>query len=214
MKMKKFVVLISGNGSNLQAIIDSQKSANASGQICGVICNKADAYGLVRAKKASIPTFVFSRKDYDSNLAMDFAIAEQIEKLGAELIVLAGYMKILTPEFTQRFEGKILNIHPSLLPKYPGLNTYQRAIEAGDSEHGTTIHFVNEEVDAGAIVLQAKVPIYPNDEVEDVVARVVEQEHQYYPLVVEWFCSGRLLAENGKAYLDGKELSSTGYAEE
>lgn len=212
--MKKFVVLISGNGSNLQAIIDSQKAGNINGQICGVISNKANAYGLVRAKNANIPTFVFSRKDYESNLAMDLAIAEQIESLGAELIVLAGYMKILTPEFTQRFDGIILNIHPSLLPKYPGLNTYQRAIEAGDSEHGTTIHFVNEEVDAGAIVLQAKVPIYPNDEVKDIMARVVEQEHKYYPLVIEWFCSGRLVANGDKAYLDGKALSPTGYAED
>lgn len=212
--MKKFVVLISGNGSNLQAIIDAQKAGKISGQICGVICNKADAYGLVRAQEAGIPTFVFIRKHYESNLAMDLAIAEKIEELGAELIVLAGYMKILTPEFTQHFEGKILNIHPSLLPKYPGLNTYQRAIEAGDSEHGMTIHFVNEEVDGGAIVLQAKVPIYPDDEIDDVLARVVEQEHQYYPVVVEWFCSGRLVAKQGKAYLDGKELAEAGYAEE
>ncbi|AGI31910.2 phosphoribosylglycinamide formyltransferase [Mannheimia haemolytica] len=212
--MKKFVVLISGNGSNLQAMIDAQKSADTSGQICGVICNKADAYGLIRAKQAGIPTFVFSRKDYQSNVEMDLAIAEQIEQLGAELIVLAGYMKILTPEFTQHFAGKILNIHPSLLPKYPGLNTYQRAIEAGESEHGTTIHFVNEEVDAGAVVLQAKVPIYPEDEIEDVMARVVEQEHRYYPLVIEWFCSGRLVSQHGKAYLDGKLLPACGYAED
>lgn len=212
--MKKFIVLISGNGSNLQAIIDAQQSGKISGQICAVICNNAEAYGLVRAQKAGIPSFVFSRKDYANNLAMDLAIAEKIEQLGAELIVLAGYMKILTPEFTQRFEGKILNIHPSLLPKYPGLNTYQRAIDAGESEHGMTIHFVNEQVDAGAVVLQAKVPIYPEDSVEEIMARVVEQEHRYYPLVVEWFCSGRLLAKNGKAYLDGNELAKTGYAEE
>lgn len=212
--MKKFVVLISGNGSNLQAIIDAQQSGKISGQICGVICNKANAYGLVRAEKAQIPTFVFSRKEYESNLAMDLAIAAQIESLGAELIILAGYMKILTSEFTQRFDGKILNIHPSLLPKYPGLDTYQRAMAAGETEHGTTIHFVNEEVDAGAIVLQAKVPIYPEDSVEDVQARVVEQEHQYYPLVVEWFCANRLVAKEGKAYLDGQQLPATGYAAE
>ncbi|QLB15247.1 phosphoribosylglycinamide formyltransferase [Mannheimia granulomatis] len=210
--MKKFVVLISGNGSNLQAIIDAQKAGKISGQICGVICNKADAYGLVRAEQAGIPIFVFFRKDYESNLAMDLAIAEQIEKLGSELIVLAGYMKILTPEFTQRFDGKILNIHPSLLPKYPGLNTYERALEAGETEHGMTIHFVNEEVDAGAIVLQAKVPIYPEDSVDEVQARVVEQEHRYYPLVVEWFCTNRLVAKNGKAYLDSDELPPNGCA--
>lgn len=210
--MKKIVVLISGNGSNLQAIIDAQKEGKISGQICGVICNNAEAYGLARAKNANIPTFVFLRKDYKNNLAMDLAIAEQIEKLGAELIVLAGYMKILTPEFTQQFEGKILNIHPSLLPKYPGLNTYQRAVAAGDKEHGMTIHFVNEEVDAGAIVLQAKVPIYADDTIDDIISRVVEQEHRYYPLVIGWFCAERLKMINSKAYLDGKALSEKGYA--
>ena len=210
--MKKIVVLISGNGSNLQAILDATLSGKINGKICGVISNKASAYGIERAKQAEIPTFIFSRKQFESNQAMDKAIAIQIEALEADLIVLAGYMKILTSEFTQRFEGKILNIHPSLLPKYPGLNTYQRAIEAGDNEHGMSIHFVNEEVDGGAIVLQAKVPIYPEDSIEELMARVHEQEHRCYPLVIQWFCADRLKLQQGKAYLDNQLLPLQGYA--
>lgn len=210
--MKKIVVLISGNGSNLQAIIDAQASGRISGKICGVISNKSEAFGLQRAKKAKIPAFVFERKAFSSNLDMDLAIAGQIEALEADLIVLAGYMKILSNEFVERFSGKILNIHPSLLPKYAGLNTYQRAMDAGDSEHGMTIHFVNQVLDGGAIILQAKVPIFPDDEVEDVVERVQEQEHRCYPLVIEWFCQNRLIEKDGKAYLDGLCLPAEGYS--
>ncbi|EER47659.1 phosphoribosylglycinamide formyltransferase [Actinobacillus minor NM305] len=210
--MKKIVVLISGNGSNLQSIIDAQASGRISGKICGVISNKSEAFGLQRAKKAQIPAFVFERKNFSSNLDMDLAIAEQIEALEADLIVLAGYMKILSNEFVERFSGKILNIHPSLLPKYAGLNTYQRAMDAGDSEHGMTIHFVNQVLDGGAIILQAKVPIFPDDEVEDVVERVQEQEHRCYPLVIEWFCQNRLIEKDGKAYLDGLCLPAEGYS--
>ena len=135
---------------------------------------------------------------------MDDAIGDYLQSLAVDLIVLAGYMKILTPKFTQRFAGKILNIHPSLLPKYAGLNTYQRAIEAGDNEHGTTVHFVNEEVDGGAIVLQAKVPIFPEDSIEEVEAKTREQEYQIYPLVIKWFTEGRLRLKDNLAYLDGK----------
>lgn len=209
--MKKIVVLISGNGTNLQAIIEAQQANKICGEIVGVISNNVEAYGLERAKQANIPTATFVRKNFASNVEMDLAIAEQIEQWQADLIVLAGYMKILTSTFTQRFAGKVLNIHPSLLPKYAGLNTYQRAMEAGDSEHGMTIHFVNEEVDAGAIVLQAKVPIFPNDEIADIEARVQEQEHRCYPLVVAWFCQDRLYLKEGKAYLDGQCLPPNGY---
>ncbi|WP_373818154.1 phosphoribosylglycinamide formyltransferase [Glaesserella sp.] len=212
--MKNIVVMISGSGTNLQKIIDAQQSGRLDGKICAVISNKASAYGLERAKQAGIPTFVFSRKHFDSNFSMDSAIASQIDALNADLILLAGYMKILTPEFIQRFEGKILNIHPSLLPKYPGLNTHQRAMEAGDTEHGMTIHFVNEEVDGGAVVLQAKVPIYTDDELDDVIERVYEQEHRCYPLVAQWFCSDRLYLKDGKAYLDNQPLPPEGYAVE
>lgn len=210
--MKNIIVMISGSGSNLQAIMDACASGQISGKICGVISNNADAYGLTRAKKAKIPTFVFERKDYGSNKTMDSAIAEQISVLGADLIVLAGYMKILSKDFTRRFAGKILNIHPSLLPKYTGLDTHKRAMQAGDSEHGMTIHFVNEILDGGTIVLQAKVPIFPEDEIDEVIERVQEQEHRCYPLVIGWFCADRLKEIDGKAYLDGKLLTEYGYA--
>ncbi|MFZ7129458.1 phosphoribosylglycinamide formyltransferase [Avibacterium avium] len=212
--MKKIVVLISGEGQTLQSIIDACKVGDIPAQICAVIANKANAYGLQRAKMAEIPTALFERKDYADNLAMDQAIGDYIAELGADLIVLAGYMKILTAEFTQRFVGKILNIHPSLLPKYPGLHTYQRALEAGDQEHGTTVHFVNEEVDGGAIVLQAKVPIFPDDEVSDIEQRVKYQEQQIYPLVINWFVTERLRLKEGKAYLDQCALPENGYAAE
>ncbi|MFZ7274408.1 phosphoribosylglycinamide formyltransferase [Avibacterium avium] len=212
--MKKIVVLISGEGQTLQSIIDACKVGDIPAQICAVIANKANAYGLQRAKMAEIPTALFERKDYADNLAMDQAIGDYIAELGADLIVLAGYMKILTAEFTQRFVGKILNIHPSLLPKYPGLHTYQRALEAGDQEHGTTVHFVNEEVDGGAIVLQAKVPIFPDDEVSDIEQRVKYQEQQIYPLVINWFVTERLRLKEGKAYLDQCALPENGYATE
>ncbi|MEE6075464.1 phosphoribosylglycinamide formyltransferase [Avibacterium paragallinarum] len=212
--MKKIVVLISGEGQTLQSIIDACKAGDIPAQICAVIANKANAYGLQRARMAEIPTALFERKDYADNLAMDQAIGDYIAELGADLIVLAGYMKILTAEFTQRFAGKILNIHPSLLPKYPGLHTYQRALEAGDQEHGTTVHFVNEEVDGGAIVLQAKVPIFPDDEVSDIEQRVKYQEQQIYPLVINWFVTERLRLKEGKAYLDQCALPENGYAAE
>ncbi|MCW9733395.1 phosphoribosylglycinamide formyltransferase [Avibacterium sp. 20-15] len=210
--MKKIAVFISGEGQTLQSIIDACKVGDIPAQICAVISNKATAYGLQRAKMAEIPTALFERKDYADNKQMDQAIGDYIATLGADLIVLAGYMKILTAEFTQRFAGKILNIHPSLLPKYPGLHTYQRALEAGEQEHGTTVHFVNEEVDGGAIVLQAKVPIFPDDEVADIEQRVKYQEQQIYPLVIKWFVTDRLTLEAGKAYLDGKRLPNAGYA--
>lgn len=210
--MKNIVVMISGSGTNLQKIIEAQQAGNINGRICAVISNKADAYGLVRAEQVGIPTFVFERKAFDSNQAMDSAIAEQLTRLDADLIVLAGYMKILTVEFTRRFAGKIINIHPSLLPKYAGLHTHERAMAAGDREHGMSIHFVNEEVDGGAIILQAKVPIYPDDTLDEVIQRVYEQEHRCYPLVVQWFCADRLYLENGKAYLDNQPLGPQGYA--
>ncbi|HHE9946262.1 TPA: phosphoribosylglycinamide formyltransferase [Haemophilus influenzae 10810] len=212
--MKKIAVLISGQGTNLQTIIDACYSGDIPAKIACVVSNKADAYGLVRAKQAQIPQAVFLRKNFANNLEMDDAIGDYLQSLAVDLIVLAGYMKILTPKFTQRFAGKILNIHPSLLPKYAGLNTYQRAIEAGDNEHGTTVHFVNEEVDGGAIVLQAKVPIFPEDSIEEVEARTREQEYQIYPLVIKWFTEGRLRLKDNLAYLDGKPLPKSGYANE
>ena len=212
--MKKIAVLISGQGSNLQAIIEACQTGFIRGKIVTVISNKIDSFGLERAESADIPSRVFLRQDFASNLDMDKAIGDYLEDLNVDLIVLAGYMKILTKPFTQRFAGKILNIHPSLLPKYPGLHTYQRALENGDSEHGTTVHFVNEEIDGGAIVLQAKVPIFPEDTVEEIELRTREQEYNIYPLVIKWFIEDRLKLIENQAYLDGKLLPPNGYAYE
>ncbi len=212
--MKKIVVLISGHGLNLQAIIDACQSGLIQAEIGAVISNKANAFGLQRAVQANIPTRVFLAKDYADSHAQDRAIGDFIESLGAELIVLAGYMKILSASFTSRFSGRILNIHPSLLPKYPGLNTYQQALDAGEREHGTTVHFVNEQVDGGAVVLQAKVPIFPDDEIADIEQRVKNQELRIYPLVVKWFVDGRLKLVGDKAYLDGRPLPAEGYVGE
>ena len=210
--MKKIVVLISGHGMNLQAMIDACKSSYINAEIVGVFSNQSDAFGLQRAKSAGIFHRTFLRSDYADNLDMDRHIGDEIDNLGADLIVLAGYMKILSAEFTHRFAGKILNIHPSLLPKYSGLHTYQRAIEAGETEHGMTIHFVNEKVDGGAIVLQAKVPIFPEDNITDIEDRVKEQEIRFYPLVIKWFVEGRLKLIDNHAYLDGNRLPPQGYA--
>ena len=210
--MKKIVVLISGYGANLQAIIDACQSRYINAEIVGVFSNQSDAFGLQRAQSAGIFHRIFLRRDYADNLDMDRHIGDEIDNLGADLIVLAGYMKILSAEFTRRFAGKILNIHPSLLPKYAGLHTYQRAIDAGETEHGMTIHFVNEEVDGGAIVLQAKVPIFAEDDIADIEQRVKEQEIRFYPLAIKWFAEGRLRLIDNHACLDGNRLPPQGYA--
>lgn len=210
--MIRIAVLISGDGTNLQALIDACVSGRINGKIVTVVSNKAEAYGLQRAQQAGIEHRTFLRKAYADNQAMDLAIADYLQQQQVDLIVLAGYMKILSPAFIRPFADRILNIHPSLLPKYPGLDTYRRAMQAGDQEHGTTVHFVNEEVDAGAIVLQARVPIFSDDQEQDVIERVKAQELQIYPLVVAWFADGRLRLQDGKAYLDQQLLPADGYA--
>lgn len=212
--MKAIVVLISGNGSNLQAIIDGCAKGTIPGKITGVIANKANAYGLQRAAAAGIATQVVSHKDYADRERYDLALQATIESFKADLIVLAGFMRILTPGFVQHFSGKLLNIHPSLLPKYQGLDTHQRAIDAGDTEHGCSVHFVTEQLDGGPVILQAKVPIFPGDNASTVAARVHEQEHLIYPLVVRWFCQNRLQQRANEAWLDGNLLSAQGYAQD
>ncbi|GAA5134312.1 phosphoribosylglycinamide formyltransferase [Thalassotalea piscium] len=208
----RIVVLISGSGTNLQALIDACKTPSYPGEVVGVISNKADAYGLIRAQENSIATHAISHKDYDSRESYDQALIKQIDHLKPDLVVLAGFMRILTPKFVQHFSGKLLNIHPSLLPKYQGLNTHQRAIDAKDNEHGVSVHFVTEELDGGPVILQAKVPIFEGDTIDELASRVHDQEHRIYPLVVKWFCSGRVKMINEKAVLDGKILPISGYA--
>ena len=211
---RRIVVLISGSGSNLQAIIDACNTADFPGQVVGVISNKADVFGLTRAEKANIPHQVLSHKAYDSRESYDQALVNAIDEHNPDLVVLAGFMRILTPEFVQHFSGKLLNIHPSLLPKYQGLNTHQRAIDANDKEHGVSVHFVTEELDGGPVILQAKVPIFPEDSADDLASRIHVQEHKIYPLVVNWFCSGRVIMSGDKAVLDGVSLPTSGYASE
>lgn len=208
----RIVVLISGNGSNLQALIDACEAGRVQGQLVGVLSNRADAYGLVRAKEAGIATQILDNKAYTSREEYDAALLAALETWHADLIVMAGFMRILTPAFVQHFQGRMLNIHPALLPKYQGINTHARAIAAGERVHGASVHFVTEELDGGPVVLQAKVPVFPEDTQDELAARVLTQEHQIYPLVVNWFCQGRLQMQHGRAWLDGKALPTQGYA--
>ncbi|MGB0900037.1 MAG: phosphoribosylglycinamide formyltransferase [Psychrobium sp.] len=213
---KKIVVLISGNGSNLQAIIDACEANKVNGDVVAVISNKPQVYGLERAENHDIAHAVVNHHDYDTREDYDFQLAKAIDEYCPDLVVLAGFMRILTEDFVERFAGKMLNIHPSLLPKYQGLNTHQRAIDAGDSVHGVSVHFVTAQLDGGPVVLQAKVPVFDNDTSDDLAARVHEQEHRIYPLVVNWFVEGRLSMEshNGKhqAFLDNSLLGDEGYS--
>lgn len=204
---KRVAVLISGEGQTLQAIIDACNAGQLNADIVTVISNKASAYGLQRAAKANIPTHVFVRKNFADNQQMDQAIGDLLAEYQVDLIVLAGYMKILTAEFTQRFAGKILNTHPSLLPKYPGLHTYQRALENKDTEHGFSVHFVNEEMDGGQLVFQFKLPILPEDTEESLSTRVKHYEQYYYPQIINWFVEQRL-AFRDQAYFDNQPLTT------
>ncbi|TYK66173.1 phosphoribosylglycinamide formyltransferase [Colwellia echini] len=208
----RIVVLISGSGTNLQAIIDACDDKNYPGEVVGVLSNKEDAYGLTRAKDANIATVSLSHKAFTTREDYDQALIAKIDAFDADLIVLAGFMRILTPAFVQHFQGKLINIHPSLLPKYQGLNTHQRAIDAGETEHGVSVHFVTEELDGGPVILQAKVPVFDGDTVDDLSARVHEQEHRIYPLVVKWFAEKRLTMQGDNAVLDGNVLAVSGYA--
>lgn len=210
----RIVVLISGSGTNLQAIIDACENNDFPGEVVAVFSNKPDVFGLTRAENSAIPANTLSHKDFVTREDYDKALMTSIDAYSPDLIVLAGFMRILTPAFVQHFQGKLLNIHPSLLPKYQGLHTHQRAIDAGDKEHGVSVHFVTEELDGGPVVLQAKVPVFSGDTSEDLAARVHEQEHRIYPLVVKWFCQKRLSMKDEKAILDNKILTVSGYASE
>ncbi|ROL66387.1 phosphoribosylglycinamide formyltransferase [Pseudomonas vranovensis] len=205
------VVLLSGTGSNLQALIDSTRTGDSPVRLCAVISNRADAYGLQRAKDAGIATAVLDHKAFDGREAFDTALVELIDGYQPQLVVLAGFMRILSAGFVRHYQGRLLNIHPSLLPKYKGLHTHQRALEAGDAEHGCSVHFVTEELDGGPLVVQAVIPVELDDTPERLAQRVHSQEHLIYPLAVRWFAEGRLrLGEHG-ALLDGQPLAASGH---
>lgn len=187
--MCRIVVLISGHGSNLQALIDAERRNElGGGHIVAVISNRAEAFGLERARKAGIPTEVLSHKDFPERADFDAALMARIDAHRPDLVVLAGFMRILTSAFVHHYAGRLINIHPSLLPKYPGMNTHARAIEAGEAEHGATVHFVTEGVDEGPIILQGRVPILPDDTPETLQQRVHAIEHQIYPKAVRMLC--------------------------
>src|SRR5690606_20167260 len=186
------VVLISGSGSNLQALMDSIAQEGNPARIAAVNSNRVDAYGLVRAQNAGIRTRALDRKQFVGREAFDGALIEANDGVHPQLVVLAGFMRILTGDFVRHYAGRLLNIHPALLPRYKGLHTHQRALEAGDAEHGCSVHFVTEELDGGPLVVQAVVPVESGDTPETLAARVHAQEHLIYPLAMRWFAEGRL----------------------
>jgi phosphoribosylglycinamide formyltransferase-1 len=207
----KLAVLISGSGSNLQAFIDAIEAGSLKAEIVRVVSNKAEAYGLERAAQAGIATAVVDHKAYQNREDFDRALVESLRPHGVELVILAGFMRILTPVFITAFSGRLLNIHPSLLPAYPGLHTHQRAIDAGDDHAGATVHFVTEQLDGGPPILQARVPVLADDTAQTLAARVLVQEHKMYPLAAQWFAEGRLALTEAGTLLDGSLLPETGF---
>lgn len=204
------VVLISGSGSNLQAIIDAMQAGELPVEIRAVISNRTDAYGLERARAAGIHTEVVDHREYAGREAFDRALQKTIDAHEPALVVLAGFMRILTHEFVEHYMGRMLNIHPALLPLFPGLNTHERALQEAVKQHGATVHFVTTEVDGGPLVLSARVPVRPGDTAEGLAARVLEQEHRIYPQAIRWFAEGRLQMQYDRVLLDEKPLPTTG----
>jgi phosphoribosylglycinamide formyltransferase-1 len=192
--MKSAVILISGRGSNLQALVNARPPI----RFAAVISNNPDANGLISAKQQGLATFVLDHRDYATRKGFDDALASRIEGFNADLIVLAGFMRILGEAFVTRFKDRIINIHPSLLPAFPGLDTHARALEAGVKIHGCTVHFVTSQLDHGPIIAQAAVPVLPGDTEHTLAARVLEQEHRIYPQAVRWFAEDRLVIENNR----------------
>ena len=205
--MCRIAVLISGGGSNLQALLDDDL---AGGEIALVISNRADAGGLARAAVRGIATQVIDHRQYTTRERFDDELAAALVAAHIELVVLAGFMRILTPAFVARFEGRMMNIHPSLLPRYPGLHTHDRVLAAGEREHGATVHFVTAELDGGPPIVQARIAVRAGDDATALAARVLDREHQIYPQAVRWFCSGRLCLVDGRAQLDGDLVPTTG----
>ena len=199
--MKNIVILISGRGSNMQAIVRAAQSEQWQGKIAAVISNRADAEGLAFAAEQGIPTAVVVSKEYPTRDAFDAALRAVIDKFSPDLVVLAGFMRILTPAFVEHYAGRLLNIHPSLLPSFPGLATHRQALAAGVKVHGATVHFVTAELDHGPIVDQAVVPVQPGDTESTLAERVLVQEHIIYPRAVRWFVEGRLSIDNGLVHV-------------
>lgn len=203
----RLVVLVSGNGSNLQAFIDRVADGSLPAHIVAVISNKPDVYALERARRAGIATEVLDHREFASREAFDTALAARIDAHRPDLVILAGFMRILTPAFVHHYDGRLLNVHPSLLPKFTGMDTHARALAAGEREHGCSVHFVTEELDGGPVVAQACLPILPDDSADTLRARVQQAEHRLYPLVAGWLATGRLRLAGHGVTLDGVPLT-------
>lgn len=201
------VVLISGNGSNLQAIINATLNNSISAKISAVISNREDAYGLERAQKSGIATHVLSHQGYADRNSYDLALDKLITKINPDLVVLAGFMRILSDGFVEKYAGKLINIHPSLLPKYSGMLTHQRALAAGDTQHGATVHFVTAQLDAGPRIIQGKVPVKKDDDEQKLALRVLDVEHIIYPQAIQLITTQRIKLQNDQVLLDGAVLA-------
>lgn len=200
------VVLISGRGSNMAALALAGLEGRIAARVTGVISDRADAAGLARARELGIPATCLPPAGVAGRAAYGEALAAAVDDFSPGLVALAGFMRILDGGFVRRYEGRMFNVHPSLLPAYPGLHTHRRVLEAGDRAHGCTVHFVTEELDAGPAVLQARVPVLPNDTESSLSARVQRWEHIIYPEAIGWFAEGRLRWRDGAAWLDGRRL--------
>ena len=198
------VILISGSGTNLQSFIDKVAAGELDLDLRLVFSNRPDAFGVERAKKAGVPTACIEHGDFEDRESFDRAVAAVLDECDPELIVLAGFMRILSPWFVQHYEGKVINIHPALLPKYPGLNTHQRALDAGDEWHGSTVHFVTEELDGGPRILAGRLRVDPNETADELMHRAQTIEHQVYPEAAGLVGSGRVVFRDGQAWIDGK----------
>jgi phosphoribosylglycinamide formyltransferase 1 len=206
----RVLVLISGNGSNLQALIDRSSKPDSQFQIIAVISNRPDVFGLQRATQAGIPNVTVDHQLFNSREEFDANLMLRIDEFTPDLVVLAGFMRILSPAFVQHYASRLINIHPSLLPAYKGTNTHQRVLDAGDTRHGVSVHFVTEELDGGPVVLHSVVPVHSFDNKETLAARVAIEEHKIYPEAVQWFAQGRLAVRQNKVLLDGTLLPEGG----
>ena len=207
---KRLVILVSGGGSNLQSLIDGCAGDKINATVSAVISNNPNAGGLERAAKAGIPNLAIDHRAFDSRETFDQALSELIDSFSPDLVILAGFMRILTAEFVDHYLGRMMNIHPSLLPAYPGLNTHQRAIEAGDKKAGATVHFVTPELDGGPSIIQAQVNIDATDNKDTLAAKVLTYEHKIYPEAVNWFCNNRLVMQDNQVRLDKKPVPESG----
>lgn len=208
------VVMVSGGGTNLQAIINETNAGELPIHLCAVVSDRPGILGLERAEKAGIPTHVIDYAGYPDRTTADQALAKTLDDLAPELIVLAGFMRILAAPIVTRYHGRMLNIHPSLLPRFRGLHTYRRALEAGETQHGSTVHFVIPELDAGPAIIQYRVPIQPDETETGLASRVQQGEYRIYPQAIRWFAENRLRLDHNEVWLDGLPLTEPAVVDE